>query len=196
MSKTGLIGLSTSKGSFISGAIRWFRRDFIEGDFIPSHAFLTFGEIHGEIIIAESTDPKLRIYPLCNYVANKNKRFELWEIVDVDDGLKIEALKKLIRLSGKSYGYKQFLGYAWITIATKLGLKKPSNPVDDEGEIVCSEYDFLYLQDIGYDEKELMSMDKNDVAPDNILKSLRKSQRAKLRAVSEYGTIELKWLED
>lgn len=195
----GLVGLSFSRGSFISKGIRWFRKFFVEDkdkDFIPSHAFIVQGTLNDEIIISESTNPKMRTHPLRTYMRNTNKKFELWEIEGTDEEEVVESLRQLmVTYSGKTYGYLQLFGYIWITL-NKLFGRKVDNLTQGEREVVCSEYTFFHLQNIGYDESELMSMNQNNIAPDSIRTSFRKSKRAKLVAVKDYDTDKIIWIED
>jgi len=189
MSNIGLVGLSMTKGSFVSKAIWWFRKPFSNSDFIPSHVFVTIGSILGKDLLWEITDPKIRIYPLENYLVNKNKRIELWEIQNIDLRTKKKVLSELLKLSGKTYGYLQLFGFSLISLGKKLGLNL-NNPINIERELVCSEGVYKYLEEIGYIE----GMNSNNVAPDTILKILKETGNAKLVAVKEYNSAELKRL--
>ena len=189
MEKAGLIGLSTSRG-FISKAIRWFRKDFHQDP--PSHAFVVFGELCGELIIGESTDPKLRLHPLKQYV-HPGKRIELWEIEGIDKNIKKKAAQEMmIDYSGKWYGINNMLGFVWVWLNNKFG-KVVRNPW--EKGVICSEYAKLYLDKIGYDEPILQDLRPDDVAPDTIRKSFEHCAKAKIVGFSDYDSSEIKWGE-
>jgi hypothetical protein len=195
----GLFGLSASKGSFVSETIQWFRKWFQtpeDGDFIPSHAFLVQGTLRDHIMISESTDPAMRVYPLQNYCNNLNKRFELWRYKDADPAKETESLDyMMMTYSGKWYGYLQLFGYIALTIGKFLG-KKVDNPVQDKSQIVCSEYDYIHAMNIGYKDGTLENMNPNNVAPDTLRRAWLKNTRMELVAVKEYGTTKIEWMVD
>ena len=191
--ETGIIYISATKRGFIPKAIRFFRKPFVNDvpeDEIASHAAIVLFEKYGEYFLGEATDPYLRIFPLSKYIS-KNKKIELWQVPNISDEIHIEAIKKLLTLTSSTYGYLQFLGYVWIWVGKKLGFKA-SNPVKIDREIVCSEYAYLYLKNIGFKDSELSIMNPNDIAPDNIRKAMRYG--AELIAVSQYGEDTLNWL--
>lgn len=185
----GLVGFSYNRRSFISRAIRFFRKDFMAD--APSHTFFIFGYIADEPMVGEATDPKLRIAPLRKFVENLDKRVELWNIRDIPANVKLAAIQKLLPLIGQDYGYFQLLGFMFITLGKKLGFHM-KNPIDKG--IVCSEYVFYGLEYMGYKDPELMSMHHQDVAPDTILASFRANPLCELIAMSDFGEKELKWI--
>ena len=193
MDKSGLIGISISR-SWISRAIQWFRDGIVfdDEDNIATHCFVTFGKIVDEIIVGESTNPKIRLAPLNKFYCKKGKRVELYRIPDLSPTLKVKAIKNLMPLTGKTYGYGQILGFIWVWFCFKLGFKA-DNPNSNEGIIVCSKYCFRYLKNIFYQDTELMNMKARNVAPDNLHKSLK--QHAKLVGVSDFNQVDIIWLE-
>lgn len=193
MQKIGLIGLCTTKKSFVSKIIRFFRRPFIEGDFVPTHAFLILGELNSEPIIGESTDPHMRMYPFSKYAKSVGKRIELWAIENISLEDKMQGATLRMQKTGTTYGYLQTLGYAWMTIGKWFG-KDWHNPITIKREEPCADYTWNFLKDIGYDDTNLISMSPNDVAPDTILTSLRNNPNCRLVAFKNYEDFDITWL--
>lgn len=189
-----LIGISTGT-SKVSKIIQFFRKGIVYSDVndIPTHIFIFYGEILGDALIGESTDPVIRLAPLTKYInANKNKKIELYELPSYISDEKIDqALKELLSYIGAWYSFYQLLGYMWIWIGHKFG-KKWHNPVKNKPEeATCSDFGFQFLQKLEYQDPELMNMKINDIAPDNILKSMRKN--CKLAATSDFKQEDLTW---
>lgn len=192
MNKSGLVGISISR-SRISRCIQWFRDGIVfdDEDNIATHCFVTFGELQGEVILGEATDPKIRLAQLKQFFCKTGKRFELYRIPDLAPKKRDAALKDLMKLTGKNYGYIQLLGFIYVWALFKLGIKA-NNPVSKDDIIVCSKYCFRYLTNISYKDKELMNMKARNVAPDNIHKSLK--AHAKLVAYSDFNDVDIMWL--
>lgn len=189
-----LIGISTGT-SFVSRSIQFFRKNIVyaQKDEIPTHVFIFFGEVLGEGLMGESTDPVIRLAPFSKYINKyKNKKIELYELPSyISDETIDNALKDLLPFIGKWYGFKQLFGYIWIWVGHQFG-KQWHNPVTSPGEYPCADFGFQFLKKVGYEDAELMSMDENDVAPDNILKSMRKY--GKLVAISDFEQFDITWL--
>lgn len=191
-----LMGVSTGV-TFLSKAIQFFRKNIVYADqkAIPTHIFIFFGEVLDEGLMGEATDPVIRLAPLDKYVCkNKNKKVELYELPDyITDEDIDKALKELLPYIGKWYGFNQILGYTWIWLGHQFG-KQWHNPIKNKlTDITCSDFGFQFLQKIKYQDPELMIMKANDVAPDNILKSMRKN--CKLAAISDFKQEDLTWLK-
>ena len=188
----GLIGFCSSRNSIISKLISFFRKDFISYNFIPSHSFVILGQIGNEPILGESVEPFNRLCPLEKYTSNMSKYIELWEITNKDLSAKLNAAEKMLPFIGKTYGYIQLIGYIIPWLANKLGFRF-SNPIDNPQEIVCAEYVWLFLRNLGYSDSDLMNMKQDDIAPDTILNSFVNNSNCRKVAVKAYDSAELVW---
>jgi hypothetical protein len=188
------IGISIGT-TFVSRSIQFFRKDIVYSDtkMIPTHVFIFYGEILGEGLMGESTDPVIRLAPLDKYVhKNKNKRIEIYELPDYISDEKIEqSLKELLPYVGKWYAFTQLLGYVWIWLGHQFGKQWHNLVKNNPDEATCSDFGFQHLQKSGYQDPELMSMEVNDVAPDNILKSVKKN--CKLVGLSDFQQEDITW---
>lgn len=185
---TGLIGFSVTKG-FISKAIQFFR-----GDCIYSHTFVVFGPTAwGDDIVGEAGTFEVDLVPLKKY-AHKDYRMELWEIdlSDVDPEKIKQASLKLTKMVGKTYGYLQLVGFIWVWLLSKFGWTV-NNPF--EGGVICSEYVFYFLKEIGYPMLNELGLDANNVAPDHLRMLLMADPAAKIVAHSDYGEGTITWEE-
>ena len=189
------IGVSTGT-TFVSRSIQFFRKGIVLDDAkeIPTHIFIFYGDILGEGLMGESTDPVIRLAPLDKYVHKfKNKKIELYELPDyVSDADIDKALKELLPYIGKWYSFTQLLGYAWIWVGHQFGKQWHNLIKNSSDEATCSDFGFQFLQKVGYKDPELMNMQVNDVAPDNIFRSMRKY--CKLVGVSDFHQETMTWL--
>ena len=122
----GLIGF-TKDNSFISKAIRFFRKSEY------SHCFIIVDNLISKTIVGEAMEFGVRLEPLSKYL-KKGTTLELWN-VDIDPITKVEGLKKIMTLVGRTYGYLQLIGFVWIWLWNKFGIKK-DNPF--KGGIIYS----------------------------------------------------------
>jgi len=177
----GSIGFSTSKSS-ISWLIKWFTKSEW------SHCFVTTGHMCDIPFLAEATFPRLRVAPL-SFFQSKNQRFELWDIRGIDEEIKRLALVKLFSLIGTRYGTGQLITASIPVMLKKIGIKA-GNPIGVG--IVCSEFDMMFLTEIGFD---LSSLKKNTVEPEDIYRIISAHKDCYRIAVSAFGTDEITYLE-
>lgn len=176
-----IVGFSTSNSSWISKVIRFFRKSEY------SHTFVYLGSIADIPLIGEASTWGVQISPLH---VKKTSRIELWEIQGVDQTKLDLALSSVMSLTGKSYGYFQLIGFIWIWLLEKLGLKAKSNPFQDG--IICSEYVYYFLKAIDY--IPIKNMKANEIAPDDELNFFRVDPKAKCVAQCDFGSNFLTWV--
>jgi len=177
----GSIGFSASKG-FLGGLIKYFTKSKW------SHCFVTTGAMCKVLFLAEATYPRLRVAPL-SFFQDVNQRFELWDIRGISLETKRLALEKLFGLIGSRYGVAQLFTTAIPVILKKFGIKA-GNPIG--AGIVCSEFDLLFLSEIGFD---ITSLNRNTVSPEDIYKMISAHPNCYRIAVSDFGTTEITYLE-
>jgi len=149
----GCIGFSTTKDSFISKAIRWFRSSHV------SHTFI----ILDRYTVLEAGFFKVRMNPLKKYF-KKSEYVEIYKPKEVDSSTIERAIGKIMDLRGRRYGRLQLLGFIWIWLLRKLFID-PKNPFTKG--IICSELVYLYMKELGC--KGIEDYTKDEVAPDDLL---------------------------
>ena len=187
---TGLVGFSWNRKSWVSKVIGFFRSSYMKHP--PTHTFIVFGELLGEIIIGEATDPRIRLCPLSKYIDNPDKKVELFEITGLAEIDKKHVCIQLMDLVSKKYGYLQLFGFIWLWLLNKLGITADSNPF--KKDMVCSEYVYFALREMEFRNDLLETLEINSIAPDHIHIALTEDIRCKKVAISDFDKKELEWL--
>lgn len=164
----GAIGFSRSN-SFISKAIRWFRKSTI------SHTFIMITNENDEILLVlEAGKRQVQITSYYKYYGNKKKCHVELYVPNVSEEKINEAIIKMIPYLDKGYGYSQLLGFALVSVLKWIGIKI-KNPI--KWGIICSELvrDFGIL--LGC--HKFAKLDRDTTAPDDLLKIIKKSSKFK-----------------
>jgi hypothetical protein len=177
MKYKGLVGFSTSN-SFISKAIRWFRKSEF------SHTFVVLDNFYDTAIIGEADTFKVRLAPLYTKV-KKGSKVELWE-TPISEELISSGIQEIMKLTGRPYGFGQLIGFIWIWFCEKICKKQKSNPFHNG--IICSEFVYYFLLLIGY---KFLKMKPDNIAPDHIRKAFMKDGSSTLYAISDFDSEEL-----
>lgn len=159
----GAIGFSASK-SWISKAIRWFRRSHV------SHAFLIINKGPRYFVM----EAGIRQVHITSYKKHYEKGYVELYSPDVDEKKIDEAIDKMIPYLEEGYGYLQLLGFAIVCLFDRVGIKI-KNPIGRG--IICSELVRDYLVALGFEE--FQKLDKNTAAPDDLLDIIKKSSKFK-----------------
>lgn len=176
----GSIGFSASR-TIIGRIIKYFTKS------TWSHCFVTTGKMCHVPFLAEATFPRLRVAPI-EFYQDKDQKFELWDIKHIDEETKRAALEKLFGLIGTKYGTGQLVTASIPVLLKKIGIKA-GNPIGSG--IVCSEFDMLFLTEIGFD---LSFLKKDTVTPQDIYNIIAKNPNCVKIAESDFGTNEVTYL--
>jgi hypothetical protein len=149
MSKEALdirVGLSTTKGSFLS----WLIRKFTRGKY--SHSWISYpSDLWGGYWMAHSDEKGVRKIPAVPYLSNEKIRYAQWRC-KFDLG---PALKKCRNYVGKKYDFKALLiGFPLKFLVYWLSGKTIMNPTQDKSKMTCSEFVAIILQAVTFTKEQ------------------------------------------
>jgi len=158
----GVIGFSASN-SFISKAIRWFRKSHV------SHTFIIINR-GDRLLVLEAGKRQVHI---TTYDKHYKKGYvELYK-PKASDYMIDKAIDTVIAQHlEKPYGYFQLLGFALVSILKRFNIKI-TNPIG-RGTI-CSEVVLSYLRALKLQLDKFMELDKDTTAPDDLLRIMKAS---------------------
>lgn len=113
MFKPGDIGF-VHNGAMISKIISWA----MESKW--SHSFVVIGEVHGVMMVLETSDYEVTIGPLDRYL--DGRPLAIYRLEDINDETRELICKRGLSLLGNKYGYAQLISLGVRRLLRKFGI--------------------------------------------------------------------------
>jgi hypothetical protein len=172
----GAVGFSLYKKGGFFGLLAKAIRFFTGG--VWSHTFVCFidDETTGSWVI-EAGELGVSVDSFKKYLDPKTYDVRVYMPLAKEENID-KALKRVMRLNGKAYGYAQLLGFIWIWLVRKLTGQKVHNPIG--GGWICSELALDYCKDTGVDHQRFEELDRDSTSPKELDDIIKPSQHWKL----------------